>query len=593
MALTRKRKRWLIILGSIVLLLIILSIFANTFISNKADTILREQLSKIDSSLYIVDYEKVRVNLWSRSVKLYEFSIKPSEASLEKLKRSNVSPPLPEVYVDRIKISSVAFMSAIRDEVIKIGSISLREPVITVYGKGNLMEYKGQGEKQVELFPSDSTSENEFKGGSLGSFEIDHANFRYIDLADNDTSLMVSDLNLSIDDIVAHQVREDSQADTLEIGDVELTIGSHFMELPGGFYSMKVNGIELNYKDGDLSLDSMQLIPAYPIGQFSKAFGKQTDRFDIQSGNISIKGLVYDSLMNKKLIAEELIITEPRADICRDKRVARDMSIFPKLFQTAVAQLPIQISIGKISTVNGDLQYKEIMEGAKYPGVVALSELNMDISGVCNYPDSIQKGQVIFVDASAKLMRESPVQIYFNLPVGNHAEYFTFHGSAQSFPATVLNPMLENLIFVEATKGTFDHVSFYGMAMNDTAVGRLDLRYSDLAVAVLKKQKEEEGVIEENKFFSFVARTAMHKNNPHPGKDVRIAKMHFVRDPNKGFFNYFWKCIQNGIIVTLTPGKKNLAADMSWTDFKKDWRKVLLNDWNALQVKNQKKHKKK
>lgn len=593
MALSKKRKRWLIVLGSVFLLLIILTIFANRIISNKAETILREELSKIDSTKYIIDFDRLRVNIWSRSVKLYGVHVIPAEPALEKVKRSAISPPVAELFIDRIRISSIAIMAAISGKEIKIGKISIRDPEGTLYGKGNLLKQKSQGDGQDELFSSDTLASGNFKGARLGSFEIDHANFRYIDLVDNDTTLVVSDLNISVHDIVVHQVRESSQADTLEIGDLNVEIGSHSMELPGGFYSMKIDGFRLAYEDGDLSIESLQLIPAYPIGQFSKAFGKQTDRFDISSGRISLKGLEYDSLMNKKFIAKELIITEPRADICRDKRVARDMNIFPKLFQTAVAELPIQLSIGRISTVNGGLTYKEIVEGAKYPGMVSLTELNMDISGVCNYLDSIKNGQLMFIDARAKLMDEAPVQIYFNLPVGNHTEYFTFHGTAGSFPAAKLNPTLENMIFVEATQGTIDHVTFYGMAMNDTTAGRLELKYSDLGVAVLKKKKEEEGIIEENKFFSFVARTAMHKNNPHPGKEPRIAKMSFVRDPNKGFFNYFWKTIQNGIIVTLTPGKKNLASDMSWDEFKQDWRKVLLNDWNALEKKHEKKKNRK
>ena len=145
------------------------------------------------------------------------------------------------------------------------------------------------------------------------------------------------------------------------------------------------------------------------------------------------------------------------------------------------------------------------------------------------------------------------MQVYFYLPVGNHAEYFTFHGSTAPFPATNLNPLLAPLAFVEATNGTINSTRFYAMAMNDTTVGRLEFKYQDLNVAVLKKSQENKGSEHENKFLSFLARTAIHKNNPHAKKPVRIARMSFTRDRNKGFFNYVWKTIQNGLITTLTP----------------------------------------
>jgi hypothetical protein len=591
MALTRKHKRWIIILGSILLLLIILIIFANRMISGKADTLLRNELSKVDSTEYVIDFDRVRINIFNRSASLHGIRITPSETLLEKTRRSPAPPPVIEAVVDRVKVTGIGIMAIIKGKAINIGGVFLREPDIRVYGKGNLLKHKSQKNGNGGLFESDTTFGGQLNGASLGSFEISHAQFAYIDLTGNDTSIFTKDLSISLDEIDVRQLSGDSLANSLTIEDINIEIRSHFMELPGGFYSLMADGLSVNYKEGEFSLDSLKLIPAYPIGSFGKAYGKQTDRFDIDCGKISISGIAFDSLMSNKFIAKGVVLTNPRADICRDKRVARDMSIFPKLFQTALAEMPLKIYVGSVNTVDAYLKYQEILEGAKHPGMVILSDLNMNINGICNYTDSIRNGQAINVDATARLMSHTPLQMHFYLPIGNHSEYFTFHGNAGSFPVTKLNPTLENMVYVEATGGTVDGVEFYGMAMNDTAAGRIEFRYSDLSMSVLKKKKEQEGVIVENKFLSFVARTAMHKSNPHPGKDPRIAKMSFVRDPNKGFFNYFWKTLQNGIIVTLTPGKKNLAVDMGWGEFKKDWRKVLLDDWNALQVKNLKKEK--
>ncbi|MBE9484961.1 MAG: hypothetical protein IMY74_08945, partial [Bacteroidetes bacterium] len=180
---------------------------------------------------------------------------------------------------------------------------------------------------------------------------------------------------------------------------------------------------------------------------------------------------------------------------------------------------------------------------------------------------------------------------HFYLPIGNPKEYFTFYGSGDSFPATNLNPMMEPMAFVETTGGTVNSVNYYGVACCDTAIGRIEFKYQNLAVSVVKKQKEGESAIAENKFLSFMAKTVMHKNNPNKGKPVRIAKMLFVRDPNKGFFNYVWKTIQDGLIYSLAPGKKHLASYMSWPDFKARWEQNLWKDRQELNVKTKKKKK--
>ncbi len=594
MALSRNRKRWVIILGSILLILIILILFANSFLSRKADQRIRAEISKVDTTEYIIDFDRIRVNIFNMSVKIHDISVKPSPTALENVKRSQLSKPVFEIHLDRVKLSSVSIMKAIKGEGVDIGSISLRDPDITIYGHGHLFKSNGKDNDGQGMFSSDSLSETMIKEARLGSFKIEDAQLRYIDLSNDKSLLETRDLNISVSDLWLHHPEGDTLSYVLEVDDINIELASHSMELPGNFYSLAAGPLKINYKDQEVSIDSLKLIPAYPKGKFGKAFGKQTDRFEVSADNIFIDGLVFDSLINKKLIAENLRLTSAHADICRDKRVERDMSIFPKLFQTSVALLPIKLDIGSISTSKAYVNYQEIVEGATEPGPIILDQLDMKITGVCNYEDSIKNGQVMHVDAAAMLMGKSPIQVYFDLPIGNHAEYFTYYGTASSFPAKNLNPMLERLLYVEATNGTINSVAFYAMAMNDTTAGRLEFKYSDLEVNVLKKAKENENVQEKNKFFSFVAKAAIHKNNPNPDKDVRIAKMSFIRDPNKGFFNYIWKTIQDGIIVTMTPGKKRLATDMGWTKFQGNWKKTLLDDWNTLQLsKEEKKEEKK
>ncbi|RLD82282.1 MAG: hypothetical protein DRJ15_02045 [Bacteroidetes bacterium] len=592
MTLSRNRKRWLIFIGSILLLLIILILFANSFLSKKADAMLRIELSKMDSTEYVIDFEKVRVNIFSRSVKIFDVSVKPTDATLENVKSSQLAMPVLDLKLEQIKVSSVSVMKALRGEEFDIGGISLRKADISIYGHGELFKKNAHQDGGKSIFSSDTVVETGIKEARLNSFKLDISRLCYVDLSKGDTLLETKDLNITVSDLWLHQPENDTSSHVLEVDDIEIALSSHSMELPGGFYRLETSSLEMSYKDGEFSLDSLKLIPAYPKGRFSKAFGKQTDRFEVTAGNIFIGGIVFDSLMNKKLIADEIRLSSPRADICRDKRVARDMSIFPKLFQTSVAQLPIQVYVKSVNASKAYVNYQEIVKDSDQAGSVVLDQLVLNIKGMCNYPDSIKNGQALLVEANALLMGKSSFKIYLNLPIGNHAEYFTFHGHADAFPASNLNSLIQPLAAIEATGGSVNSVDFYAMAMNDTTAGRINFKYSDLEVAVLKKKKNEEGLVKENKFYSFAAQTAIHKNNPSHGKEVRIARMSFVRDPNKGFFNYIWKTLQHGLITTLTPGKKHLATDESWPEFKNNWRKTLLNDWKDLQVHDKKKKSK-
>ena len=105
--------------------------------------------------------------------------------------------------------------------------------------------------------------------------------------------------------------------------------------------------LSISSREKNLTADSFALVPAYPIGKFGHVFGKQTDRFDITFEQLILHGIDYDSILNKKVIIDSIDIIKPHADIFRDKRVPRDLSIFPKLFQGAVSDIPMPINIGK------------------------------------------------------------------------------------------------------------------------------------------------------------------------------------------------------------------------------------------------------
>ena len=580
MALSKRKKIWLIIIGSIIAIFIILLLIANSILSTIADQKIREELDKMDSTGYIIDFDKVRINLFTQSARIYGLSIQPDSAALEVVKRSRLARPLVEANIRRIRIGSIDIRKAMSGKEFGIGSIAVNDPEITIYGPQGI--FSGEKENPPLAKEGNAHEELDFTEIRLGSFEIENANIKYIDARDDKIVLETRSLNIIVDDIWAHQPEGDTNSHVLEIEDLRFRFESHMMELPGNFYKIQTGYLEGDYKEQSISLESLKLIPAYPKNTFGKAFGKQTDRFDVQAENLSINGIVFDSLIHKKLIIDKIQLTAPNADIYRDKRVARDMNQFPKLFQTAIADIPIPVYVKSISILNGFVNYQEMIEDAPQAGSVTFGDISLNIAGVCNDPDSIRNGQAMIIDAKVLLMDKTPTQMHFNLPIGEPDEYFTFYGNVSSFPAESMNQMIKPLAFIATTAGTVSSTRFFGMAKRDTAVGRIELLYNDLEVQVIKKKKEEGS--NENKFLSFLAKTVMHKNNPNEGKDIRIAKMYFVRDPNKGFFNFIWKTIQDGLITRLTPGKKNFVEDMDWTEFQQNWKTTLSNDWSLIQA---------
>jgi hypothetical protein len=76
----------------------------------------------------------------------------------------------------------------------------------------------------------------------------------------------------------------------------------------------------------------------------------------------------------------------------------------------------------------------------------------------------------------------------------------------------------------------------------------MKMLYHDLEAEVFKKKTAEK-----NDFLSWSVKNLVHKSNPGNNGEVREATMKFERVMYKGFGNFLWKTLQNGIVNSIAP----------------------------------------
>ncbi|MDT8393572.1 MAG: hypothetical protein RQ761_06985 [Bacteroidales bacterium] len=572
--------------GILLLLVTILAFSVNGILSMRADRFLRDHLLAIDTNDYRVGFKNVRVNIFTRSLQLSGIEIQPTSGALGHVRLSRLAKPLIGLKVEKIKISSVAILSAIRGKSVKIGSIGINKPEITIYSPQAVFT---DGEREKSGFftsNTDSIVPALLRKSHLSRFEITDAAIHWVDMRKEKEVLRTNGLGIIITGISVDSTNNSQPLMALNIDNFRLWLESYSMDLPGKLYRLETGTLAMDYEESKMILDSLRLIPLYQKEELGKVLGRQTDWFNIQTAQIHIKGIAFDSLMNNKVMISSLDIHDAIAEIYRDKRIPRDMSIFPKLFQTAIAQIPAQLCIDTINVSGSQLGYAERIFDSEKSGKVRFSEIKLQVTGINNNHRRMRDGQSMLVNATGKLMNKTNFDIHFNLPLGREDEYFTFYGETGSFEMPIMNPLIEPLAFIEMRAGNVHSIKFYGLSQYDTAVGRVKFLYDDIDLVVVKKNLSSKGQIEENRFLSFIANSVMHKNNPSHNKPPRIGKMTFVRDPVKGFFNYTWKTLQDGLINTIAPVKKKHATDMDWPAFEKNWENILQQDLNEVNRKS-------
>ena len=97
-------------------------------------------------------------------------------------------------------------------------------------------------------------------------------------------------------------------------------------------------------------------------------------------------------------------------------------------------------------------------------------------------------------------------------------------------------------------KGEIERLSFQGSANNYNSTGTMTMLYKDLEADVFKRKNTDK-----NEFLSWSVNNLLHKSNPGNNGEVREATMKFERVIYKGFGNFLWKTLQNGIVNTIAP----------------------------------------
>jgi len=116
----------------------------------------------------------------------------------------------------------------------------------------------------------------------------------------------------------------------------------------------------------------------------------------------------------------------------------------------------------------------------------------------------------------------------------------------------LFNKILLPALGLKFDAGYIDGLKFNANANTTYSIGKMTMLYHDLDGVVVRKDPQQT-----NKFLSWVANTAMIRNNPIPNKEKRVEPMFFNRVMYKGLGNFMWKTLQSGITATLIPTMDN------------------------------------
>ncbi|HLS30301.1 MAG TPA: hypothetical protein VK021_05560 [Flavobacteriaceae bacterium] len=493
----------------IVVLIIVLGIFSvQFFVDKKINTALKNMENKGE-----ITYKDYNLNLFAA-----DFSID----SLTYFSGDN------SFFVEKLKIHNIGLTEYVANKNINVGNLKLKKPTVTLIKKTKMKS--AQKNKDFKVFN---------KSILVDDIEIEKATLIYKE--DTLTKLKLKNYNIGL-----RKIKVDSQS-------LKKTIPFEYdhYNISGGKLYYLLNNLQtfttesVNIKQDEVVLSNLRLIPNYSRKEYVKVIPYEKDLMDLKMGSLTFHNYKFDLDAKRNLLdIHKVKMDNIDFDIYRNKLV-RDDPRKKKMYSGMLRDLPFDLNIDSLQVRNADLTYEEVQEKTEKTGKVFFTKMNVEVNSLTNLNMQRKDFPETVVDIDCQLMGQAPLNVSWTFKVNQPEDNFQIKGKGLNIPPKSLNSFFEPAFNMNASGENIKAIyfNFYGDKL--TAQGEYHMVYDDLKIEVLKKNKDQQ----KNKLLSFFANLFVNHKNDSGDKVIEVSDVQ--RNPTRSFWNYFWKCIFEGLRKTL------------------------------------------
>lgn len=522
-----------------------------------------QQLVKDGSGgLYRLDVEELEPHLLSSSVDIRNAILIPDSTWIKKLDEQELLPDdIFTIQFAHLKIEGINRDDFLLNDGLTLRSISVSKPIIEVYHQKRL--YNQAGNKKDSLALYQKILKN-FKSIAIDRVEIKDGTIITHNLLKKQRN-QVNDISVVMNDILIDASTQSGDQRFMFAKKVELAASNYLVRSADSLYEFKCGSISISAIEDKLVARNVEIHPTVSRQQFQKRLKARQEIFDIRLPRISISGIDWRQLINEgALIAEEAIVEDGRCEVYLDCSLPF-RKIKPNNFpHQMLMTIPAEISVAKMQLRNALLRYTEYNPRMKDAGTVVISKVNGRITNLTNIPIRYRQNNLMVINSDGLFMQQVPMTVNFQFNLAKHKTGdFSLSLEVKDIDSSILNPITVPMAEFMIKKGKIQKGIALVTGNNSETRGKGELRYTDLYVVRVNRDKNEPGKVDKEGLMSFLANTALVKNNnPSPGEPVRKVDFEFTREAKLSFFSLVWKTIFIGILKTI--GLPESFADKSY-----------------------------
>lgn len=468
---------------------------------------------------YSLDYEKVRLNLLTRSVALEKVTLKTDSVASTKSYFT--------LTLDALNAEKIDFITLIKNGNAELGILEVIGPNL------NMVQQKSEKKNHSD--------KKKLPKIAIESLQITGARASYLNQTQNDTLFLLENGSISLRDIQFNDTTSE-----------KFTSDTTYIQFYADNLEFRLNKYELlkiestHLSEGEFLFRNLHLKTKYDWDTYSQKLRRERDHYDLTIKEMKGFGLRWPYRNEgTSVILDSLSISQLDCSIFRDKTLPDEIST--KIYFTEnLSKLDFPLHITKIKIANSKLSYFEKTEKSNSPQPLVFSSIRGDFANVSNQNDKALK-----IHLKSKLMENSPMELKLETHVEMPMKNFFCTGTLYDFNAGDINPFLSTNMGVK-TKGEVEELYFTISGNRQHAVGDMKVKYDDFEFEVLKKD-----LLGVRKTTSFLLNLLVNKGNRTDENGYRYGEIEVEPEISKSFSNYLWVAVQDGLLDTVTgSGKK-------------------------------------
>lgn len=538
MAFNKKYKIALGIILSLALLLLLGSVIISRIISQKVVQILEDQNIE---NLHI-SIEKTKFSLFDRSLVFTDVHLSPDDSAMVKLQKNKLDKKsLQKVSISRLKFKGIHLTPLLLSRHLRINKLIVDNPLYQHFSNG----HKQASEKAKKGIEIDSIHIKELKGFQLDVIKITNLKVQVVNVTNNDLSFENKPLSFEVSGFKLEETVP-NYFKLLPIEEVfEMTRIK--VEFPKIKYLFSIDALKYDYVDDYLQISNLKYKPTVNKLTLVNSYIFNTEVYDLNIKDVKIFSLDFEKIIeNKGVFIDSVQLSGLKMEIYKDKRKPFDLNKRPQLPHQNLKKLKTPLLIHKISLVKSEFIYEEKLEHKDVLMKATMKDLNINIFNITSI--KTYRKVPLKIDMNTQFMGKANLNVDMLLPLADDQNTFFFSGYLGPSKMTYFDSAVIPALGLKILKGEVERLSFQGSANNYNSTGTMTMLYKDLEADVFKRKNTDK-----NEFLSWSVNHLLHKSNPGNNGEVREATMKFERVMYKGFGNYLWKTLQNGIVNTIAP----------------------------------------